>query len=213
MPAELPELTTHLSGNDALSLLGIIHRSIDCDSTEDFKGLVQGVQELLTCDFAIAALGYRDETGGVVIVDGVNISFPEEWCAVYKAENYLRFDPVVNEHFTTYEPQSWSQARRRIINNESQNKIASLCMDFNMKEGYTVGSKPFPPENTGSMFCFSGRSMKNDKRTEAILDCITPHLHLALSGILGKRGAPNDAISLSNREREVLDWLKQGKSS
>lgn len=207
------ELSSCLSGNDAVRLLEIIHRSLTCDSEEDFTALFPWILELLSCDFAISALGCHDDTKGVVIVDGINISFPEEWCIEYKSKNYVQSDPVVKGNFTSYKLQCWSEAKKRILDNESQKKIASLCRDFDMKDGYTIGSRPLPPGKYGSMFCFSGRSVKNDKRTETILECVTPHLHLALSHVLNKRGPDNDKIVLSNREKEVLNWLKQGKSS
>jgi DNA-binding CsgD family transcriptional regulator len=207
------ELNSCISGNDAVRLLEIIHLSLTCDSEEDFAGLFPCIQELLSCDFAIAALGHHDDTKGVVIEGGVNVSFPEEWCVEYKSKNYVQSDPIVKENFTNYKLQWWSEAKKRIICNESQKKIASLCIDFGMKDGYTFGSRPLTPEKNGSMFCYSGRSMKKDKRTTAILECLTPHLHLALSHICSKRRSDMKKAVISSREREVLHWLKQGKSS
>jgi DNA-binding CsgD family transcriptional regulator len=207
------KLSSCLSGNDAVRLLEIIHRSLSCDSEEDFTGLFPLIRELFACDFAIAALGYHDRNKGVVIVDGVNISFPEEWCNEYKSKNYLQSDLVVKGNFTSYKLQCWSDAKKRILDNESQKKIAALCMDFGMKEGYTIGSRPSPPGKYGSMFCFSGRSMKKDRRIEVMLERVTPHLHLALSNIRKKQPSADKKIDLSDREKEVLNWLKHGKSS
>ena len=55
--------------------------------------------------------------------------------------------------------------------------------------------------------------MKYDMRTVAILEFLIPHLHLAFSHIFdNKQPKINNAV-LSSREKEVLNWLKQGKSS
>jgi DNA-binding CsgD family transcriptional regulator len=207
------ELNSCLSGNDALRLLEIIQRSLASDSEEDFKGLFPLIQELLSSDYAIAALGRLDGSKSVVIADGVNISFPEGWCDEYISKNYVRSDPVVKENFMNYRLQWWSDTKKRIPCKGEQKKIAELCMDFNMHEGYTVGSNPLSPGKNGSMFCYSGRSMKNDNRTETIIECITPHLHLALSNVYGKKRSNTKKVVLSLREKEVLNWLKQGKSS
>jgi len=65
----------------------------------------------------------------------------------------------------------------------------------------------------GSMFCFSGSTMEYNRHTEAILELAVPHLHLALSHIFCNRKSASNTIVLSFREKEVLTWLKQGKSS
>jgi DNA-binding CsgD family transcriptional regulator len=65
----------------------------------------------------------------------------------------------------------------------------------------------------GSKFCFSSPSMKYDKRTHAILDMITPHLHLALSHLFNNKQQTANNVAISVREKEVLNWLQQGKTS
>lgn len=42
---------------------------------------------------------------------------------------------------------------------------------------------------------------------------IVPHLHLAFSHVFRSRKTDINKVVLSSREKEVLDWLKQGKSS
>lgn len=202
-----------LAGNDAITLLESIHKSLSCEVMEDFIGLFPKIQELLSCDFVHAIVGYHDDTKGVVIVDGVNISFPDEWCIEYKSKNYVQSDPVVKENFTSFTLQNWSDTQKRIPYNATQKKIASLCRDFDMKEGYTFGLRSLSPGKNGSMFCYSGRSIKKDKRTAAILEYVTHHLHLALAHIYDKRRSDMNNVVVTNRETEVLNWLKQGKSS
>jgi DNA-binding CsgD family transcriptional regulator len=146
-------------------------------------------------------------------VEAVNISFPQQWCIEYGSKNYVRSDPIVKENFTNYKLQRWSEAKKKIPCNESQKKIASLCIDFGMKDGYTFGSRPLHTEKNGSMFCYSGSSMENDERTAALLECVTPHLHLALSHVYDKRQSDLKKAVISDREKEVLCWLQRGKSS
>jgi DNA-binding CsgD family transcriptional regulator len=119
-------------------------------------------------------------------------------------------DSIVLENFKTYEVQTWSVARKALFRKK---EITSLGMDFGMRECHTHGFKPASSGKTGSMFCFAGLVMERDTRTAAILDLIVPHLHLNLSRICEKRQMENRNVHLSCREKEVLDWLKQGKSS
>lgn len=206
---EPSELSCILSGNDAITILEFIHRSLSCNSKDDFISLFPKIQELFSFDFACAMLGYHDNKD-VVLAHGVNISFPEEWLIQYRTKNYLQKDVIVKEIFTTYTLQKWfDPIKKRSMPRE----LISLCMDFNMKAGYTHGSSPFGPGRNGSVFSFASQSMKYDNRTEAILGYVTPHLHLALSNVFNKKQLQINTVFLSSREKEVLDWLKQGKSS
>ena len=63
------------------------------------------------------------------------------------------------------------------------------------------------------MFCFSGSSITCSDRHKAILDVLIPHLHMVLSGITKEKSHEKLDASLSAREKEVLDWLKEGKTS
>jgi DNA-binding CsgD family transcriptional regulator len=206
---EPPELGSCLSGNDATTLLEIIHKSISCNAEEDFKGLFTEIRELFSFDFAYAMLG-RHDNNGMIMTHGVNISFPEEWLQEYVSKNYLHVDAIIRENFTNYQVQNWSITRKELYRKK---EITSLGLDFGMRECYTHGWKPSTSRNNGSMFCFSSPTMKYDKRTETILEFVTPHLHLTLAHIFDRKRSQFNNIVLSAREKEVLDWLKQGKSS
>ena len=203
------EFTSCLSGNDAIKLLEVIHKSLSCNVEDDFTALFPKIQELFPFDFATAMLGYQDNKG-IVMVHGVNVSFPEPWLHEYISRNYLQMDAVIKENFTSYEVQNWSVARRELYRRK---EITSLSMDYGMRESYTHGSSPSAMGKNGSMFCYSGSSMKYDKRTVAILELVTPHLHLALSHVFNKKQSDHKGDVLSAREKEVLKWLQQGKSS
>jgi DNA-binding CsgD family transcriptional regulator len=204
------DCTKLLSGIDALTVLEIIHRSLSCSSESDYKNLFSKIQTLFPFDFAFTMLGHHDKSLGLVEEGGINISFPEEWIREYTAKNYIQVDSIVIENFSTYEVQNWSVARKALYRKK---EITSLGMDFGMRECYTHGSKPPLCGKTGSMFCFAGPAMEYDMRIKTILDLIVPHLHLTLSHISDKKQIEARKVHLSDREREVLDWLKQGKSS
>lgn len=209
---ESSDLRSVLAGNDPLLLLETIHACLACDTREDFAALMLATLDLLPCEHLIAALGYHDDRQGVVIVDGFNAGFPEPWCIAYRDGNYIQVDPVVRANFTGYGLQRWSDARKR-YRSVAQEKIAALCGDFGMQDGYTIGSRPLPQARDGAMFCFSGLPALHDRRTPVILRHLVPHLHLAFSRVSHRKHHCGAPIALTRREREVLNWLKQGKSS
>jgi DNA-binding CsgD family transcriptional regulator len=202
--------TRFLSGADALTLLEIIQGCLSCMSEDDFRDLFPKIRTLLPFDFALALLGYHDATHGFIERGRANINFPDEWVHEYNVRNYLQVDSIVRENFTTYEVQHWPVVRKALYRKK---EITSLGMDFGLRECLTHGSSPTYSCKTGSMFCFAGPSMEHDTRISAILDYLVPHLHLALSRTRDLSPRQTGNIRLSAREREVMDWLKHGKSS
>jgi len=209
-----PELISCLSGNEAIKLLELIHRSISCNSESDFIALFPKIQELFAFDFVGTLLGRHDDRNGLIIAHGVNISFPDEWLSEYLANNYFHQDVITTETFKTCKPQHWSY---KTPETEAlvPEKIMSLNMDIGAREAYSHGSHPAAAGQNGSMFCFAGPTMNNDMRTGAILEFVIPHLHLAFNNLFSKTQSKLHSmrVALSSREKEVLDWLKQGKSS
>jgi DNA-binding CsgD family transcriptional regulator len=203
-------LRSSLTGNDAIRLLELIGLCLSCHSEEDFISIFPKIGELFPFDFAIAVLGGLDKSHGVVPVHTVNISFPGEWISEYQLKKYHQEDSIVLESFRSFDVQTWSVARKNLFRKK---EITSLGMDFGMRECCTHGSKPMAGRNHGSMFCFSSAVMKCTSRHRAVLDVLTPHLHMVLSDIYRKNPHLNRSMVLSAREKEVLEWLKQGKSS
>jgi DNA-binding CsgD family transcriptional regulator len=204
------DLGSCISGSDAVGLLQLIHGSLSCKSDEDFKALFPELNKLLPFDFAHAMLGFHDDNRGAVIVHAANISFPEEWLSEFVSRDYMRESVIVRNNFLNYRPQYWAESLMKFNENK---EVVCLREDFDMRNGYSHGSTPLLEERYGSMFCFSGPSIEYDRRSEKILELIVPHFHLALAGIFRKRPAGKENICLSVREKEVLNWMKQGKSS
>jgi DNA-binding CsgD family transcriptional regulator len=207
---DLSHLGSLLSKNEALVLLELMHKSLSCIGEDDFFDLFSIVQNLLPSDFACALLGYCNNED-IFLVDGINISYPDEFCWEYILRDRYQKDTVVRESFTTCGLQCWCADKNR---QHLPEELLSLANDFGMQGGYAMGSRPFGAGKYGSVFVFAHTTAVNpDARTRAILDAIAPHLHLALSRACSIKRSSSNGIVLSTREKEVLDWVKQGKSS
>jgi DNA-binding CsgD family transcriptional regulator len=210
MPSnELCTLNSTLSGGDALKLLEIIHRCTNCVAESDFTALFPSIREVCPFDFAVALLG-GVEDNRFAVAGGVRIDLPEHFSRAYLANNYIQTDALVKESAMTQSIQYWPDGWARL---GQRHEIVTLCMDNNLKTGFIHGSKPTSLTKKGGLFSFSGPSMPNDNRTAAIIGLVVPHLHLSLSRVFNKMPSADKAITLSNREKDVLNWLKQGKSS
>lgn len=170
------------------------------------------MHELIPFDHASAMLGYSD-SDGVSVVDSINVSYPERFIEEYKARKYAQVDAVVKKNFSTYTYQHWSIDRHRDRAHQPV-ELLSFAMEFGIRAGYAHGSRPFGTERGGSLFTFvSSSPIKPDTRTDIILELLVPHLHLVLSKACSKKQPIINGVGLSGREKEVLEWVKEGKSS
>ena len=191
-----PEFSTYLSGCNAIKLLEVINKTLSCTTKEDFAALYPKIQELFPFDYTTAILG-RHDSNGMVLVPGANISFPEQWLQESLSKNYLQVDAVIIENFTTYRVQHSSMQKRT----QPSGGYQFALPDSGMRECYTYGSRPSAGGQNGSMFCFSSSSMKYDMRTVAILEYLTPHLHLAFAHTYENTLPDTNIPVLSSRER------------
>ena len=200
---------SRITGGDALALIELIGMCLISKSEKDFRSLFPKIQELFPFDFAIAVLGEHDSSHGVFSASQVNVSFPDGWLSEYLAKNYIQEDRVVLENFRSFRVQVWPLARKNLSRRE---EITSLGIDFGLRECCTHGTSGVAGSR-GSMFCFSSSSITCSDRHKAILEVLIPHLHMVLSGITIGTSQEKCDVALSSREKEVLDWLKEGKTS
>ncbi len=203
-----PCLTRWLSKEDALHLLELIHKSLSCTTEEELAELMKRLKRLVPYDFAVCLLGKKEVDGTVKLHNPVNINYPVEWIEIYLARKYQEVDPVAKENFTHFRLQRWSDTYKV---QGPPPEFISLAEDFGLRDGYTHGARNYNATE-GSLFSLSGNTMEHNKRTDAILKLIVPHFHQALVRVVDHDNRKN-RVPLSSREREVLNWIKEGKST
>ena len=205
---EPTEFRSWLSAVDAMTLLEITHGCISCRTESDFRNLFAKIRELVPFDHAFAHSARDGSRSGIVSLHQINISYPEAFTREYLLRNYFRIDTIVKDAFTTCRAQHCSETTPG-----RPKEITALCIDFGVGEGYVLGTRSAPNAG-GSLFHLKSASMRHDRRAAAVLELVTPHLHLALSRVLeSERPGADPVVALSAREREVMKWLNEGKSS
>ncbi|MFZ0945966.1 MAG: LuxR C-terminal-related transcriptional regulator [Syntrophobacteraceae bacterium] len=199
-----------LSRRAAATLLEIIHASLSCDCEEDLVSLFRKIQILIPFDFAFTGLTKLDNDGRICSHNIINISYPDEWLKIYEEREFQKVDVIVKENFTAFRPQYWSETYKK---NTPPKYFISLAEDFGLKEGYTHGLMTPGHSRRASLLSFSGNFDKYDEGVVAILKLLVPHLHQALCHIHSPELPQDKGDLISSREKEVLGWLKQGKSS
>jgi LuxR family transcriptional regulator, quorum-sensing system regulator CviR len=225
--SEALEVTACLSGSDALTLLEVINSTLSIRDAKAFTSIYPKIQELFPFDFAGVIAGHLETDGRLIIDYRCNISYPEKWFQEYEFNDYINLDKGTKYALKTHNSMHWSLPQNVVdvlCHDVPENiislslecvpeEIKSLDMDFGLKEGYACGLGPFRMGLDGTVFGFSGGSMRFDLRAFAILETLVPHLHSAFSNVCGNKRPDTEEVSISTREKEVLHWLKEGKSS
>lgn len=197
-----------LCKQDAICLLEVVDKSLYCTEDAELRQLMKSLKQLIPHDFAICGLAKLNKEHKIRSYNIFNISYPTQWLELYMKGQYHIIDPIAKEHFSKYQVQYWADTYRR---NSPPKDFLFLAEIFGLKNGYTHGCRD-PHNNTGSIFSVAGKSVERTRRTEAILEYISPHLHNAITHVLEPK-QDKDAFSVSSREREILNWVGQGKSS
>lgn len=137
---------------------------------------------------------------------------PEEYVARYVSQNYTAIDPVVTELRQTLRPYSWGDVRERRGLSKLERTIMDEAREFSVRDGFIVPILSF----TGSLAIFSpcGRDPDLSPRARAAVEMIAAAGHQALKrAVVGKAREDHQAERLTNREREILQWVALGKSN
>lgn len=199
-----------LTKHELITILELIHASLNISEEETFKTLLSRVETLIPCAHTIIVLGRIDAyTRFQGFLKMVNLSYPLDWVDLYMREDYASVDPILRSHFGRFSTQLWSETYQQAVSPGEQKFIRS-AEAFGLSDGITLGVAS-QRQGVGSVFSFAGRSISDHARHATVLEYILPHLHVALMQTLSPSPTPDS--NLSHREREVLDWMKEGKTS
>lgn len=201
------ENSKYITKCEAILLLELINKCVSCENETDIKSIADSLSNLLAIDNAVFGLAKTGNNSLIQSYDIMNISYPEEWLVTYEKNNYCRIDPIVKENFMNFNLQFWEDTYKKW--NPSKEFI-SAARDFNLYNGVACGVRNLK-STEGSLFSIAGR-FKNHFREKFIIENLTPHLHNAFTYYLSKTKKRKN-FDLSKREIEVLNWIKNGKSS
>lgn len=198
-----------ISKKDALHVLDIIHASLSCTNPLQFRKLIYFLKTMLPFDYAVATMAFMPHSSSCPsYYKLVNISYPESWLDKYLANKYYLIDPIVKENFAKYRLQYWGDTFSKY---RPPKEFIEESGGFDLRNGYSTGQSNIG-STEGSLFSFAGNKVERSPRMEVILDRVTPHLHQALKRALTSE-QERTGISLTDREKEVLRWIKEGKTT
>ena len=202
----------HLSKQDAILLIEIIHESLCCTTEEQLVKSMGRLGDLLPYHAAISCISRLGAQGAIDAIKVVNVDYPADYVAELMQQDLVTQDPIVIENFKNFRLQYWADTFKRQPTSDAMLTIIGLAEDFGfnkVRKGCGYGHGVCNSKGTeGSFFCYHG--LARCSRTEEILQLAVPHFHGALLRLdnLYKEHTP-----LSPKETEVLKWIAQGKST
>lgn len=199
-----------LSKRELLDLMQLVHDALLVKTDQELTPLLLQLKNLIPCEHIIVGMGETNIAGHLQnVVKIINISYPTDWLSRYQEKNYAAVDPVLKTHARRFGTQLWSET---FANATSKLELAFIedARAFGLGQGITIGQLN-KRKLLGSLFSFSGEEMGSHKRHQMLLKYVLPHLHLAL--MRTAYTSESEFQALSPREREVLQWLMEGKTN
>lgn len=154
---------------------------------------------------------FQSQTSAETVVD--SSGYPAQWISLYQDQSFRAHDPIPDHVMRKGEPLFWSTAiEETVAEGADENVLRYLqaMKDSGLVHG--VGIPVFGPRNRNAYMSFGfdePLTPQDDARCSA-LRAIAQAAHARICTLLDKR---SDAIILSAREREVLEWIARGKSN
>ena len=136
---------------------------------------------------------------------------PREYTEHYENENYLAKDPVVLELSRTMDAYSWGDVRQSQVLSRKQNHIIDEGREFGATDGFMVPIHSLSGEL--SIFSTCGEDPDLSKSARAALEILGMYGFEALKRTRLKQRHQAPAYQpLTQREREVMQWVAVGKT-
>lgn len=206
------KLRDQFTKREVVALLDFSYQALTIETEAAFKRLVLDLKHFMPFENAVcASVNLVDFPGSgdlELSVNYCNISYPAGYLDDYFENDDFSSDAVLAEFLTTLSPVNWSAVDEKC----DFNYPASIkALEYNMRDGWADGT--LNPVTVDLTTFFLGNSVKDDNsaRSENVLQYATPFLVGAYERLLQKATPP--PTPLTAKETEVLNWIKDGKSS
>ncbi len=200
------------SKKELTDMLDLIQVSLSCKTEPEILKLTTRIKDLVSAEHGVCGLGEVASGKLSKIIKIVNLDYPVGWLDMYAEEELFKSDPIIRYNYEHFRTHLWSEAMeqyREAPYTDFMNKASEFGLRYGVASGIN-GERC----STGSIFSFSGSSNRFKKYHKKVLDIVTPHVHQALVRVCSLNTAGRQAVSsLSVREKEVIKWMKEGKTN
>lgn len=179
-----------------------------------FDLLVSCASEKGFSEVAYGALTFAEARGlPEYLPSGVTVTFPPDWCGRYVERKYRVIDPVVRRAPTLLRPFLWDQLAKKCQLQPSERRVLAEAKEAGLKHGMSVPL--YGPLGQVALASFASPFDDADPQCQmSHLNVLAWHFHIALAEISRPSASGSSCeIALSERERDCLRWVGEGKSS
>jgi len=142
----------------------------------------------------------------------VAMNFPRDWCDRYFERRYYQIDPVVRRAPNFSGPFVWDQLADTCCLLKGEELVLAESREAGLRRGISVPL--FGPSGRVSVISFASSFDDVDPvHRMSHLSTLAWQFHIAFAEIAQPPEQDMPKIQLSAREREVLQWTAEGKSS
>jgi LuxR family transcriptional regulator, quorum-sensing system regulator BjaR1 len=189
-------------GRRALDFVDAVERLSAPDVIQLFEA------EIKACGFHAYIMAGLPSPGTSLSDLTVANGWPPEWFDIYTRENFSAMDPVPKFGASTVQPFEWSEARYDKESNRAAHLVMTRATEFRLMQGYCI---PLHYDGGGAVISMATEQLNIDPVAKSALQLIGVYAHNRIRSL----GRPNQQKrdGLTAREREVLRWVADGKTS
>nr|WP_312822132.1 LuxR family transcriptional regulator AbaR [Acinetobacter oleivorans] len=139
-------------------------------------------------------------------------NYPEAWQKRYVKQQYVRVDPTVQHCMLSLQPLVWSS---QSANTQSQKDFWEEARSYGLNVGWAQSSRDFI--GTRGMLTLARStdqlSEKEQKAQYTNMFWLSQTVHSSIAKIVNETEFSQFNLYLTNREKEVLRWTAEGKTS
>lgn len=200
---------SRFSKKELSTMLDIIHSTLACKNEDGIKEILGRLTQLVSADYSICGFGKGASDGLADTPQVINGSYPLEWLMIYGKEQLYFKDPIIWHNFQHPGAQLWDDTYQKYSDKLSRSFV-TRSKEFGLRHGVSGG---IYDGSTGlsTIFTFAGPKRTFTEHEKDIMEMITPHLHQVL--VRMQKENQNPLAQLSSREKEVIRWIKEGKTN
>jgi LuxR family quorum sensing-dependent transcriptional regulator len=162
-----------------------------------------GFQNVLAGSIPVPGLSRRQQEAHVLLHE-----WPVEWSERYFSKGYLYRDPTIRRVTAGIEPFLWSELEG-LDDDPAAQRVMDEATDFRLHDGFTVPLITLDGEVAG--FSLAGPRIELPAQGRGMLTLLATYA-LAKTMLIRDRAQQQQAVVLSKREVEVLQWAAEGKT-
>ncbi|MGO8911692.1 MAG: LuxR family transcriptional regulator [Bradyrhizobium sp.] len=189
-------------GRRALDFVDAVERLGAPDVIQMFEA------EIKACGFHAYIMAGLPSPGTSLSDLTVAHGWPPEWFEMYTRENYSAIDPVPHHGASTVQPFEWSEARYDKESNPAAHLVMTRATEFRLMQGYCI---PLHYDGGGAVISMATEQLNIDPVAKGALQLIGVYAHNRIRSLGQPQLKKRDVLSA--REREVLRWVADGKTS